>query len=204
MDEVRPTPNNILAHFSNIFNQIRQIPAVETARRFGVDFRKKGNRWVAPCPFHNDRNPSFFAYSERFHCFGCGWSGDAVDLVAELLGLRPFEAAQEIAGAFGLAVENIFSLRRDALLKYRQERKAAAERAAEQARRENEAYQHLAALYRATERTLDGIKTEDDLKWYGGLYHISTILEYLLESLRSRDPEERQAAMVQAKEWGAW
>ena len=193
--------NNRVAYFSDIFNQIRLISAVDVARRFGVGFQKKGNRWVARCPFHEDRDPSFFAYRNRFHCFGCGWSGDSVDLVAELLRLRPFEAAREIAAAFGLITENVFSFQRDALLKYQQERKAAAERAAEQARQENEAYQSLAALYRAADRVLASIQTEDDLDRIGGLYHISTILEYILESLRSRDAEERAAALASARRW---
>lgn len=38
------------------------------------------------CPFHPDRKPSLSFYSgsddkPRFHCFGCGASGDAIDLV---------------------------------------------------------------------------------------------------------------------------
>ncbi len=42
---------------------------------------------LVPCPFHPDQNPSLNPHYEapdgkpRFHCFGCGAGGDAVDLV---------------------------------------------------------------------------------------------------------------------------
>ena len=38
------------------------------------------------CPFHNDRTPSM-KVDKRFHCFGCGADGDAVDFVSRLFEL---------------------------------------------------------------------------------------------------------------------
>lgn len=34
------------------------------------------------CPFHSETQPSFYYYAEknRFKCFGCGISGDVIDL----------------------------------------------------------------------------------------------------------------------------
>lgn len=39
---------------------------------------------------------------DRFYCFSCGATGDAVDLTARLLGLRPKEAALRLAADFGI------------------------------------------------------------------------------------------------------
>lgn len=56
---------------------------------------------MACCPFHDDRNPSM-KLDDRFYCFGCGATGDAVDLTARLLELSPKEAAVQLASDFGI------------------------------------------------------------------------------------------------------
>ena len=40
--------------------------------------RRVGRQYVGLCPFHSERNPSFFIEPKRkiFHCFGCGVGGD--------------------------------------------------------------------------------------------------------------------------------
>ena len=42
-----------------------------------------------------------------FYCFGCGATGDVIDLVARLFVLRSFEAAQKLAQDFGLSLIHI-------------------------------------------------------------------------------------------------
>ena len=37
-----------------------------------------------------------------FYCFGCGATGDVIDLVARLFGLSSFEAVQKLAQDFGI------------------------------------------------------------------------------------------------------
>ena len=37
-----------------------------------------------------------------FYCFGCGATGDVIDLVARLFGLNSYEAAQKLAQDFGI------------------------------------------------------------------------------------------------------
>ena len=37
-----------------------------------------------------------------FYCFGCGATGDVIDLVARLFGLSSYEAAQKLAQDFGI------------------------------------------------------------------------------------------------------
>lgn len=74
------------AHNSTCLSDIEQIrrdnplPAIAGAM---MKLRRNGNEWVACCPFHNERTPSFTIYEggKRFKCFGCGASGDVLDFV---------------------------------------------------------------------------------------------------------------------------
>jgi DNA primase len=61
-----------------------RYPLLEVVERAGVSLRRSGShRWQALCPFHEDRNPSFFIDVERqrFVCFGCKARGDVIDFV---------------------------------------------------------------------------------------------------------------------------
>ena len=60
------------------------VPVEEVARRY-TDLEPLGGRaWFTgrcPLPDHEDKTPSFYVYPPgRFHCYGCGRSGDVVDL----------------------------------------------------------------------------------------------------------------------------
>ena len=54
------------------------------------------------CPFHADRTPSMKLNEDYFYCFGCGASGDVIDLAARLFGLSGYEAAKKLAADFGI------------------------------------------------------------------------------------------------------
>ena len=59
-------------------------PLLDVVQRAGVELRRSGaHRWQGLCPFHDDRNPSFFVDVERqrFVCFGCKTRGDVIDFV---------------------------------------------------------------------------------------------------------------------------
>lgn len=47
----------------------------------GVELRRVGDKYLGLCPFHADRNPSFYVFRDiqRFKCFGCGVNGDVFD-----------------------------------------------------------------------------------------------------------------------------
>jgi hypothetical protein len=60
------------------------VPIEEVARRY-TDLKTLGGRaWFTgrcPLPDHEDKTPSFYIYPPgRFYCYGCGSSGDVVDL----------------------------------------------------------------------------------------------------------------------------
>ena len=66
----------------------QNIDLVSVAEGSGVEVKRHGRRFVAPCPFHAERTPSFYIFDDNhFKCFGCGEHGDVVDFVQKLYGL---------------------------------------------------------------------------------------------------------------------
>ena len=61
---------------------------------------------MACCPFHDDKNPSMKLNEEYFYCFGCGATGDVIDLTSRLYNLSPKEAAEKLAQDFGLIYDS--------------------------------------------------------------------------------------------------
>jgi len=69
----------------------------------GQPVRREGRwlKWI--CPFHDDRKtPSLGVAGNRWKCFGCGRSGDAIDWLRERKGLSFREACQRL-GSIDLA-----------------------------------------------------------------------------------------------------
>ncbi|MEG9861183.1 MAG: DNA primase [Parvularculales bacterium] len=60
--------------------------------------------WWACCPFHQEKTPSFHVDENRnrYHCFGCGASGDVVRFVMETENLRFPEAVERLASEAGI------------------------------------------------------------------------------------------------------
>lgn len=67
---------------------------------------KRGANFLALCPFHREKTPSFNLNPARqiFHCFGCQKSGDAFTLVMELDRLSFPEAIKVLARRVGIVV----------------------------------------------------------------------------------------------------
>ncbi len=60
----------------------RRLPFVELMVIEGIEMRRSGANYVACCPFHGERSPSFTVHAARpthGHCYGCGWDGDIFD-----------------------------------------------------------------------------------------------------------------------------
>ncbi|MDA4847278.1 DNA primase [Hoeflea poritis] len=62
--------------------------------------------WWACCPFHGEKTPSFHCEDRkgRYHCFGCGVSGDHFRFLTELDGLSFPEAVRYVADMAGVAL----------------------------------------------------------------------------------------------------
>ncbi|HMM64101.1 MAG TPA: DNA primase, partial [Mesorhizobium sp.] len=63
----------------------------------------RGDFWGC-CPFHGEKTPSFHCEDRkgRYHCFGCGVSGDHFKFLTELDGLSFPEAVERIADMAGV------------------------------------------------------------------------------------------------------
>jgi len=81
--------------FSNTFlDEIRDRVLISDVigRRVSWDRRKtnvpRGDFWAC-CPFHGEKSPSFHCEDRkgRYHCFGCGVTGDHFRFLTELEGL---------------------------------------------------------------------------------------------------------------------
>ena len=59
-------------------------------RYFGIAPRTDKRKYMICCPFHQEKTPSFEIDTVKglYHCFGCGKSGDAFNLVAEMENLN--------------------------------------------------------------------------------------------------------------------
>jgi DNA primase len=80
------------------------VDIVSTVREYVPRLTKRGSRWVAPCPFHQERTPSFGVNETLriFKCFGCGKGGDVVKFVEEIEGLTWWEAVKALAERNGI------------------------------------------------------------------------------------------------------
>ncbi|MFI3255881.1 MAG: DNA primase [Psittacicella sp.] len=61
--------------------------------------KTSNNRYVACCPFHQEKTPSFTVNDEDqfYHCFGCGASGNITSFLMEYLNLGYIEAVEDLA-----------------------------------------------------------------------------------------------------------
>jgi len=71
-----------------------------------VQLKKGGREWKAPCPFHNEKTPSFWVSPDKqfYHCFGCGAHGTALGFLMEHDKLPFPDAVEELASRLGLEV----------------------------------------------------------------------------------------------------
>lgn len=68
--------------------------------------RRAGTSWVALCPFHQEKSPSFHVNPQRqsFHCFGCGKGGSVLGFVMEYEHLDFPSAVRKLAQRAGVPI----------------------------------------------------------------------------------------------------
>ncbi len=71
-----------------------------------LPLKKAGSNYVACCPFHNEKTPSFTVSPDKqfYHCFGCGAHGTAISFVMEYENQSFPEAVETLAQSMGLEV----------------------------------------------------------------------------------------------------
>jgi len=71
-----------------------------------VPLRKGGRDYVACCPFHSEKTPSFTVSRDKqfFHCFGCHAHGTAIGFLMDYEHLSFVEAVHELAARVNMPV----------------------------------------------------------------------------------------------------
>jgi DNA primase len=71
-----------------------------------VPLKKAGKNYVACCPFHSEKSPSFTVSQDKqfYHCFGCGAHGNAISFMMAFEQLEFVEAIEELARQHHLEV----------------------------------------------------------------------------------------------------
>ena len=71
-----------------------------------VELKKAGGNYKAPCPFHDEKSPSFVVSPQKqiYHCFGCGAGGDSVKFVMEYEKLNYPEALEKLAESYNFTL----------------------------------------------------------------------------------------------------
>jgi len=71
-----------------------------------IPLKKTGSNFVARCPFHTEKTPSFSVNRSKqfYHCFGCGASGNAIGFLMDYSHLNFVEAVEDLAAFVGIEV----------------------------------------------------------------------------------------------------
>jgi len=83
----------------DVKEQIKSRLISDVIKQFIPLKNRHGNRFVAQCPFHNERTPSFYVNDTKgiFKCFGCGEAGDAISFVQKYKQIDYNESLQLLA-----------------------------------------------------------------------------------------------------------
>ncbi len=90
---------------SFIQDLLNRLDIVDVIERY-LPLKKAGANFVACCPFHNEKSPSFTVSQSKqfYHCFGCGAHGTAIGFVMEHTGMGFVEAVEDLAKSIGVSV----------------------------------------------------------------------------------------------------
>ncbi|HRE03577.1 MAG TPA: DNA primase, partial [Ilumatobacteraceae bacterium] len=86
--------------------QIRAAVAIVDIVQPYVALRKSGRNWQGLCPFHAEKSPSFNVSEQmaRYHCFGCGASGDVFTFIQEIEHVDFVAAVEHLAAKAGITL----------------------------------------------------------------------------------------------------
>ncbi|HKB73085.1 MAG TPA: DNA primase [Burkholderiales bacterium] len=84
---------------------LHRVDIVGVIERY-VPLKKGGANYLACCPFHTEKSPSFTVSPTKqfYHCFGCGAHGNAISFLIEYQGLGYVDAVKDLAESVGLKI----------------------------------------------------------------------------------------------------
>jgi len=93
----------------DLLNRVDIVAVVERH----VPLKRAGANYVACCPFHSEKTPSFTVSQTKqfYHCFGCGAHGTAIGFMIEYAGAGFVDAVKDLAQSVGMQVPDVTSER---------------------------------------------------------------------------------------------
>ncbi|HEY4797465.1 MAG TPA: CHC2 zinc finger domain-containing protein, partial [Bacteroidia bacterium] len=90
--------------------RINEASRIEEVVGDFLALKKRGVNYIARCPFHNEKTPSFNVNPVRniYKCFGCGKGGDSVNFVMEHEKLSYPEALRYLAKKYNIEIEETY------------------------------------------------------------------------------------------------
>ena len=88
---------------SFIQDLLNRVDIVDVVERY-VPLKRAGANFVACCPFHSEKSPSFTVSQTKqfYHCFGCGAPGTAIGFMIESAGVGFIDAVKDLAQTAGM------------------------------------------------------------------------------------------------------
>jgi DNA primase len=108
----RPTtPKPPMDRFEDAKLRIKEATDLVALIEGYLPLKPRGRSFLALCPFHPEKSPSFTVNPEtqHYHCFGCNKSGDVFTFLMEREGMTFREAMETLAERAGVSLEGVFS-----------------------------------------------------------------------------------------------
>ncbi len=88
-----------------------------------VSLKRRGANFIACCPFHDEKTPSFSVSPSKgiFKCFGCGKAGNAIAFIMEHEHMSYIEAIKYLGKKYGIEVREKEESEEDAAQRLRNE-----------------------------------------------------------------------------------
>ena len=172
--------------------------------------KKKGANWMACCPFHQEKTPSFSVNPSKgfYKCFGCQKGGNAFTFLMEMEGLSFPEAVQRVAEMTGVPLpEPIDDRQYEQTKKRREEKKQLSEQVIELNRTALEFWeselQAKGAKAKAAREYLDGRGISDEVQKQFRIGFSPDSWDALLAHLKAGGADEeiiKQSGLVSVNE----
>ena len=91
---------------SSIDEVLNRSDIVDIASNY-VTLKRNGSDYVALCPFHREKTPSFHISSDKqlYYCFGCGSGGNIIDFIMKIENLDFVDTIKFLAERAGITLE---------------------------------------------------------------------------------------------------
>ncbi len=91
----------------NKIDEIRNISDIVDVISKYLPLKKRGKNFLALCPFHNEKTPSFTISPEKqiYHCFGCHAGGNVFNFLMEYKKISYVEAVLDLASEYGISID---------------------------------------------------------------------------------------------------